>query len=218
MQISGKYLQRVALSSTRQLHIASIGKPKVVVIGCGWAGFRFAQDIDKSKYHVTLVSPRNHFLFTPLLPSTAVGTLEFRCIQEPVRTIPGLHYDQASCNSIDYKTKKLHCTDAFKNEPFVMDYDYLVLAPGSETNTFNVPGVQGNPRIFFLNQLIEARKIRNKLIENFERASIPSTSDADRRRLLTSRLHSARHCERTCSIGPSFEISSKVTGTWKLDR
>lgn len=64
------------------------GKPKVVVIGCGWAGYRVALDLDKSKFDVQLVSPRNYFLFTPLLPSTAVGTLEFRAIQEPVRTIP----------------------------------------------------------------------------------------------------------------------------------
>jgi NADH dehydrogenase/NADH:ubiquinone reductase (non-electrogenic) len=156
-----------------------------VVIGCGWAGFRFAQDIDKSKYQVSLVSPRNHFLFTPLLPSTAVGTLEFRCIQEPVRTIPGLDYKQAACNEIDYKSKKLHCTEVFKNEPFTMDYDYLVLAPGSETNTFNVPGVEGNPRVFFLKQLDQARLIRNKLIESFERAGMPSITTEERKRLLT---------------------------------
>lgn len=161
------------------------GKPKVVVVGCGWAGFRFAQDIDKSKYDVSLVSPRNHFLFTPLLPSTAVGTLEFRCIQEPVRTIPGLTYAQAYCNEIDYKSKKLHCAEVFKNSAFAMDYDYLVLAPGSETNTFNVPGVEGNPRVFFLKQLDQARLIRNKLIESFERAGMSSVGPEERSRLLT---------------------------------
>lgn len=164
---------------------AGAGKPKIVVVGCGWAGFRFAQDIDKSLYDVSLVSPRNHFLFTPLLPSTAVGTLEFRCIQEPVRTIPGLHYAQAYCNEIDYKNKKLHCAEVFKNSAFSMDYDYLVLAPGSETNTFNVPGVDGNPRVFFLKQLDQARLIRNKLIESFERAGLSSTCPEERSRLLT---------------------------------
>ena len=64
-------------------------KSRLVVLGAGWAGFRLAKDVDKSKYDVTVVSPRNHFLFTPLLPSTSVGTLEFRCVQEPVRTIKG---------------------------------------------------------------------------------------------------------------------------------
>lgn len=37
-----------------------------------------AREINKERYDVTVVSPRNHFLFTPLLPSTTVGTLEFR--------------------------------------------------------------------------------------------------------------------------------------------
>jgi NADH:ubiquinone reductase (H+-translocating) len=160
-------------------------KPRVVVVGCGWAGFRFAQDIDKSIYDVSLVSPRNHFLFTPLLPSTAVGTLEFRCIQEPVRTIPGLHYHQAYCNQVEFNEKTLHCSELFKNTPFELKYDYLVVAPGSETNTFNVPGVDGNPRVFFLKQLDQARLIRNKLIESFERAGMPSIDPAERTRLLT---------------------------------
>ena len=85
--------------------VAEAKKKELVIVGCGWAGFRLAQDIDKSKYNVKLVSPRNYFLFTPLLPSTAVGTLEFRCIQEPVRTIPHLDYYQASCSTIDFNTK-----------------------------------------------------------------------------------------------------------------
>ena len=53
-------------------------KERVVVLGAGWGGFRVAKDLDKNKYDVSVVSPRNHFLFTPLLPSTTVGTLEFR--------------------------------------------------------------------------------------------------------------------------------------------
>ena len=161
------------MRATRNASTSS--KPKVVVIGCGWAGFRFAQDIDKSKYNVSLVSPRNHFLFTPLLPSTAVGTLEFRCIQEPVRTIPGLNYAQASCDDIDYVHKKVHCTEVYKQNTFSMNYDYLVLDPGSKSNTLKVPGVEGNTRIFFL-ALFETSSIRNKLIESFERASLLSTT------------------------------------------
>lgn len=56
----------------------------VVVLGSGWGGFNVALNVSKT-VPLTLLSPANHFLFTPLLPSTAVGTLEFRCIEEPVR-------------------------------------------------------------------------------------------------------------------------------------
>lgn len=178
------FVQNFLCGTKRQLSYKAV-KPKVLVLGCGWAGFRFAQDIHKDKYSVSLVSPRNHFLFTPLLSSTSVGTLEFRCIEEPVRTISGLHYTQATCDEIDHVHRKIHCTELYQLNNFSMSYDYLILALGSETNTFGVPGVHNNPRVFFLKQLQHARSIRNKLIESFERASLPSVTNEDRTRLLT---------------------------------
>lgn len=57
---------------------------KVLILGTGWAGNKIARNLDKKLFDVRVVSPSNHFLFTPLLPSTTVGTLEFRAIQEPV--------------------------------------------------------------------------------------------------------------------------------------
>ena len=77
-------------------------KSRCVVLGAGWAGFRLAKDLDKSQYDVTVISPRNHFLFTPLLPSTSVGTLEFRCVQEPVRTIKGKYCSLLRNNCLEY--------------------------------------------------------------------------------------------------------------------
>lgn len=53
-------------------------KPHVLVVGTGWGGFRFSRDLNKDKYNITVVSPRDFFLFTPLLPSTSTGTLEYR--------------------------------------------------------------------------------------------------------------------------------------------
>ena len=65
------------------------GKNRIVVLGTGWAGFNLALKLKNDKAaspsvggegvpEVRIVSPSNHFVFTPLLPSTAVGTLEFR--------------------------------------------------------------------------------------------------------------------------------------------
>merc|ERR1712004_775341 len=77
-------------------------------------------------------------------------------------------------------------------------YDKLVIATGTKSNTFGVPGIaskeesgemspSGTSRhnVFFLKQLEHARAIRNRIIECFERASSPSVSEAERRRLLT---------------------------------
>ena len=76
-------MRRRGLSTARRL-------PRVLVLGSGWGGNKVARELEKSKFDVRLASPANHFLFTPMLPGTAVGTLEFRAIQEPVRTIAGL--------------------------------------------------------------------------------------------------------------------------------
>jgi len=62
-------------------------KEKVVVLGSGWAAVKFLQNVDTARYDVTVVSPRNFFLFTPFLPSCVVGTVESRSIVEPIRKL-----------------------------------------------------------------------------------------------------------------------------------
>lgn len=62
-------------------------KKRVVVLGTGWASISFLKDLDISSYDVQVVSPRNYFAFTPLLPSVTCGTVEARSIVEPIRNI-----------------------------------------------------------------------------------------------------------------------------------
>jgi NADH:ubiquinone reductase (non-electrogenic) len=62
-------------------------KKKVVVLGTGWAATSFLKGLDASMYDVQVVSPRNYFAFTPLLPSVTCGTVEARSIVEPIRNI-----------------------------------------------------------------------------------------------------------------------------------
>ena len=95
-----------------------------------------AGGLDKDKYDVRLISPANHFLFTPMLPSTAVGTLEFRAIQEPVRTIPGLsEYYHAKARAIDLGGQTVVCEGMFTGRTFEVGYDYLVVAVGNKTQS-----------------------------------------------------------------------------------
>lgn len=163
-------------------------KPRIVILGSGWAGFTLARRIDKSIYDVRVVSPANHFLFTPLLPSTAVGTLEFRAIQEPVRTIAGLgQYYQAKAREFDFKNRVVRCEDLYKGVKFDVRYDYLCIAGGVKSNTFNIHNVQRleGKVVFFLKHLHHARQIRNRILECFERASNPTIPDVQRDRLLS---------------------------------
>jgi len=160
-------------------------KPILLILGTGFASFSLLHHIDRRKYDVRVASPRNHFLFSPLLPSTTVGTLEFRSIIEPVRALQKrteLKFYQATCTNIDVETQLVTCEGVFDRETFLISYNILVIAVGAISKTFNIPGV--TEHTFFLKELADARAIRQRVIECFERASTPLVGEEERSRLL----------------------------------
>eukprot|EP01112_Ceratiomyxa_fruticulosa_P023714 TRINITY_DN9197_c0_g1_i1.p1 TRINITY_DN9197_c0_g1~~TRINITY_DN9197_c0_g1_i1.p1 ORF type:complete len:483 (+),score=85.11 TRINITY_DN9197_c0_g1_i1:207-1655(+) len=158
-------------------------RPKIIILGTGWAGYRLAKSIDTDYYDVVVVSTRNFFLFTPLLASTTVGTLEFRSIIEPIRTSKlKVEYVQAECTNINPESKTISCKSALHQNPFSMSYDGLVVAVGAEPNTFGIPGVKEHA--YFLKELNHARLIRQRIIQLFELASVPDITPIERRQLL----------------------------------
>ncbi|PFH53467.1 hypothetical protein AMATHDRAFT_54546 [Amanita thiersii Skay4041] len=184
-------------------------KQRLVILGSGWGGYEILRGIDKKRWDVTVVSPITYFNFTPLLASTAVGTLEFRCAIEPVRRYtPGVTYYQAWCDDIDFTRKTLLCMPATRRvisatasattideaahvQPpipetgsavFPLRYDKLVIAVGAYSQTFNIPGVKEHAH--FLKDVKDARGVRTRLLECFEQANQPTISDTDRRNLL----------------------------------
>ncbi|KAJ3003310.1 hypothetical protein HKX48_001822, partial [Thoreauomyces humboldtii] len=166
-------------------HIASIGKTqgRLVILGSGWGGLKVLSGINTTDFEVVMVAPRNHFLFTPLLASTAVGTLEFRTITEPVRHHNRKAiYHQAWCDGIDLQKKEIACAPALPGmKPFNLSYDKLVVAVGSYSNTFGIPGVEQHG--FFLKEIIHAQKIRARIIECFEMASEPNITEEEQWKL-----------------------------------
>jgi NADH dehydrogenase len=163
-------------------------KPKLVVLGGGWGSVALLKTLQPEEYHVTLVSPTNYFLFTPMLPSATVGTLEFRSLVEPIRRILARvkgHFIRASAEEIDFSEKlvELSQKDANGNEVrFYLPYDKLVIAVGSTTNPH---GVKGLENCHFLKDIDDAQKIRNRILTNLEYSCLPTTSDQERRRLLS---------------------------------
>ncbi|PIA55007.1 hypothetical protein AQUCO_00800024v1 [Aquilegia coerulea] len=167
-------------------------KKKVLVLGTGWAGTSFLKNVDSSLYDVQVISPRNYFAFTPLLPSVTCGTVEARSIVEPIRNIirkksGDIKYWEAECIKIDAKNKKVHCrsnqdVNSEAKEEFLVDYDYLVIAMGARANTFNTPGVEEH--CHFLKEVEDAQNIRRSVIDCFERASLPTLSEEERMRNL----------------------------------
>jgi NADH dehydrogenase FAD-containing subunit len=101
--------------------------------------------------------------------SSAVGTLEFRAIIEPVRQYrKDIQFHAAKCEAIDFKNKTIRCVSTLDDtqESFSMQYDKLVIAPGAQSNTFGIPGVRENA--IFLKDIEDAKRIRRRVIECFE--------------------------------------------------
>ncbi|KAG6508641.1 hypothetical protein ZIOFF_034021 [Zingiber officinale] len=150
-------------------------KKKVLVLGTGWAGTTFLRNVDSSMYDVQVISPRNYFAFTPLLPSVTCGTVEPRSIVEPIRRIikrkgGEIKFWEAECLKIDPEKKQVLCqtdvgTNFEGNGEFVVKYDYLVIAVGAK-------------------EVEDAQKIRRSVINCFEKATLPYLDEEERARIL----------------------------------
>ncbi|KAM7496435.1 hypothetical protein LguiA_020849 [Lonicera macranthoides] len=170
-------------------------KPRVVVLGSGWAGCRLLKGIDTKIYDVVCVSPRNHMVFTPLLASTCVGTLEFRSVAEPIGRIqpaistePGSYFFLANCTGVDASEHVVHCRtvtdgqDTLDPRNFIISYDKLIIAAGAQASTFAIKGV--TEHAIFLREVHHAQEIRRKLLLNLMLSDVPGVSDEEKRRLL----------------------------------
>ncbi|KAK6508753.1 hypothetical protein TWF506_010830 [Arthrobotrys conoides] len=167
-------------SIPRQLLARDSGKERVVILGSGWAGFTISRHLDKNKFQAVVVSPRSYFVFTPLLASTAVGTLEFRNTLEPVRgRNAGVEYIQGWADDVSFDRKTLtieavtsqpgsgsqadKASSSRRGELFDISYDKLIVAVGCYSQTFGTKGVRENA--LFLKDVGDARKIRSRILE-----------------------------------------------------
>ncbi|KAL8997187.1 MAG: hypothetical protein Q9169_003453 [Polycauliona sp. 2 TL-2023] len=163
-------------------------KPKLVILGSGWGSVALLKQLNPEDYHITVVSPVNYFLFTPMLPSATVGTLELRSLVEPIRRIVQRvkgHFLRAEAVDVVLSERLLEVAqvDATgEQRHFYLPYDKLVIGVGSTTNAH---GVKGLENCHFLKTIEDAGKIRNKILQNLEHACLPTTTDDERRRLLS---------------------------------
>ncbi|KFX96683.1 hypothetical protein O988_05203 [Pseudogymnoascus sp. VKM F-3808] len=163
-------------------------KPRLVVLGGGWGSVAMIKELRVEDYHVTLISPTNYFLFTPMLPSATVGTLELRSLAEPIRRIVSNikgHFIKARAEGVEFSEKLVEVSQVGADgtrSHFYIPYDKLVIGVGSTTNPY---GVKGLDNCNFLKDLDDARKIKHKILDNLEAASLPTTSEEERKRLLS---------------------------------
>lgn len=114
-------------------------KPKLVILGSGWGSVALLKTLNPEDYHVTVVSPVNYFLFTPMLPSATVGTLELRSLVEPIRRIVARvkgHFLKAQAVQVEFDERLVEISevDSQGNERhFYLPYDKLVIGVGAES-------------------------------------------------------------------------------------
>lgn len=151
----------------------TVTRPRILVVGAGFAGVecvrRLERKLSPDEADVTLVTPFAYQLYLPLLPQVASGVLTPQSIAVSLRRskkyrtriIPG------GAIGVDLKSKVCvirTITDQIVNEP----YDYIVLAPGSVTRTFDIPGLTDHA--FGMKTLAEAAYIRDHVISQLDLA------------------------------------------------
>jgi NADH dehydrogenase len=164
---------------------------RVLVVGGGFAGLYTAMGLDAAlgwseKLDLTVIDRKNYFLFPPLLPSVSVGAIETRQVTYPFRRIfeaTNTRFKKEAVEAIDLDRKTIVSrvdVDADADGGVLRvrhdetPFDYLVLAPGSRTQTFDTPGAE---HAFFMRELGDAVALRNHVIDCFETAAREKNPD-----------------------------------------
>jgi NADH:ubiquinone reductase (H+-translocating) len=146
------------------------GKPKVLVIGCGFGGLEAVRLLSKAPVNVTLIDRTNHHLFQPLLYQVATAGLSAPAISAPIRHIlrreirrGNLTVLQAEVTAIDAADRAVVLDDGER-----LDYDHLIVAAGASHSYFGHD--EWAPHAPGLKTLADAFDIRSRVIGAFERA------------------------------------------------
>lgn len=152
-----------------------MGKPKIVILGAGYGGMmttvRLTKELSAEDADITLVNKHNYHYQTTWLHEAAAGTIHHdrtRMLIKNVIDNKRVNFIQDSVRSVDKDQKKI----VLKNGE--LDYDYLVLALGFESNTFGIKGLEENA--FAIRSVNTARRIREHIEYKF--ASYNNDPDA----------------------------------------
>ncbi|NML68190.1 NAD(P)/FAD-dependent oxidoreductase [Hymenobacter sp. RP-2-7] len=154
------------------------GKPRVVIVGCGFGGLRLAQKLADAPVQVVVVDRNNYHNFQPLLYQVATGALEADSIAYPIRKIfegqQNFFYRMADVRGLDPQ-QNLISTNVGD-----IRYDYLVLATGSLTNFFGIKSIEENA--MQIKSIPNALNVRSYIFQNLEQALLED--DAVRKQAL----------------------------------
>ena len=148
--------------------------PRIVIVGCGFAGLKFINQINSKYYQIVLIDRNNYHTFQPLMYQVASSGLEPDSIVYPIRkTFSGkdnFHFRMAEVVSVDPSTNILNTTIGN------VKYDHLIIATGATTNFFGIKSIEKYG--FTMKSLRESLDLRSIIIQNFEEAlTLPKIGD-----------------------------------------
>jgi len=160
--------------------------PKILIVGGGYAGFYTAWKLEKhlrrGEAEVTIVDPLPYMTYQPFLPEVAAGSIEARhSVVALRRHLKKTKIVAAKVTGISHADKVATITPIV-GEPYELEYDQIVVTAGAVSRTFPIPGIADNA--IGLKTIEEAVAIRDRLMSNFDKASVLPPGPA-RDRLLT---------------------------------
>lgn len=160
---------------------------RIVILGGGFAGVSVARRLERKlrpgEAEIAIVSRENFTLFTPMLPEVSSGGLEPRHVVTPVRSqLRHSSFVLGEIFRIDLTARIVEARHPITGDVTALPYDQLVLALGSVTSTFGIPGVV--EYTLPLKTIEDAEALRNRIIAAMEQAVV-TREGPDRARLLT---------------------------------
>ena len=158
----------------------AVSAHRIVIVGGGFGGLHLVRALSRllrpGEADVLLLDRNNYHLFTPLLYQVATGELPPHAVAYPLRhaVVRDAHYRfrETDVEAIDLERRALHTADGR------VEYDRLILAAGSVTNDYGIPGVREHA--FGMKYLAEAQEVRRRILTSFERAD--AMADPEQRR------------------------------------
>ena len=160
---------------------------KVLILGGGFSGVGVAQKLEKlitkkNNLEIAMVSDNNYFMFQPMLPGVAAGSIEASHIVNPIRRLcKKVTFHRANVDEIDMENKKVKIVEKDITRQHWLEFDHLVIAMGLSTDMTRVPGMSEHS--LPMRTLGDAIFLRNEIINKLEMASIESDPEIKKRLL-----------------------------------
>ncbi|MFY7889881.1 MAG: NAD(P)/FAD-dependent oxidoreductase [Spirosomataceae bacterium] len=150
-------------------NIPKTNQKRVVIVGAGFGGLKLAQTLKlNNDFQVVLIDRNNYHQFQPLFYQVATAGLESSAISFPLRlafhNYENVHVRVAEVSKIVSESNYIETSLG------IIEYDYLVLGIGADTNFFGQKNIQA--KALPMKSVSEAIALRNRLLENFEKALV----------------------------------------------